>query len=133
MPLPPDPDNRNPRPALKQAPTSGEVKALALERLREFETAYLADPVHGRVNPFRRPGLTASEIAYACSLFTDASTRSGRAKADVAAARRLLKELIADGTAESTGRHRTLQAGSQSKECFAPAGFALRLSALRQA
>lgn len=116
QPLPPDASH-------------AEARRLALEKLREFETAYLGDPVHGRINPFRRPGLIASDIAWACGFVSAQTTASGRAKADVPAARRLLKELVAEGLVESTGKHRTLQAGSQGKECFAPAGFLERLAA----
>jgi hypothetical protein len=108
-----------------------ELKVLALEKLREFETGFLSDSVHGYNNPFRRPGLTASDIAYACGLVKDEATKYGRAKADVAAARRLLKELIQDEKVESTGKHRTMQCGSQGKECFAPYGFTERLTEKR--
>lgn len=116
------------QPPLSSAIDPARARRLALEKLREFETTYLHDPVHGRTNPFRRPGLTASDIAWAWGLVSDQTTESGRAKADVVAARRLLKELIGEGLVESTGKHRTLQAGSQGKECFAPAGFMQRLA-----
>lgn len=116
---------------MAEACFSPELKALALEKLRDFETAFLGDSVQGYNNPFRRPGLTASDLAYACGLVKAEITKSGRVPADVVAARRLLKELIQDEQAESTGKHRTMQCGSQGKECYAPHGFSKRLAGKR--
>lgn len=95
--------------------------------LREFEGQYLADPVHGFNNPFRRAGVPASQVAFACGFLKEGVTNSGRQKVDTPAARRLLKEMLKEGLIESVGSQRTLACGSRNVECYALAGFAERL------
>lgn len=103
----------------------------ALAHLQQFEQAYLGNSVQGFNNPFRRPGVTALDLAFACGFVREGETKSGRVRVDSAAARRLVKRLIEQGLVESTGFHRTMSAGSQAVECFALAGFTERFEAAR--
>lgn len=99
----------------------------ALAHLRAFEASHLSDPVHGFNNPFRRGGVTAKDLAYACGLFKPTEHPDDGLRGDSVAGRRLAKLLVKQGLAESVGHQRTLSAGSQSVECFALAGFSVRL------
>lgn len=100
--------------------------------LRAFEESHLGDPVQGFNNPFRRPGVVASDIAFECGLLKEGETASGRQRVDAPAARRLMKHLIDQGVAESVGVHRTMACGSATKECFALKGFTERLAAAQE-
>lgn len=105
-------------------------KDKVVARLTEFENTYLTDPVHGWFNPFRRPGITLADIAYLCDYVKDETTASGRVKPDLAKARKLANLLIAEDLIEITGSHRTMQAGSTSKNCYALKGFSAKLMAV---
>lgn len=107
--------------------------AQALACLREFEAQYLGDPVHGFNNPFRRAGVPAKDIGWACRLLKPGVTARGAPRIDIAAARRLLKELMATGQVEATGAQRTQHAGAPTLDCFALAGFAERLRTAQDA
>lgn len=104
----------------------------ALTCLREFEQKYLGDPVHGFNNPFNRPGVPVKQIAMACGLVKKGADPDDRPRADMPAARRLVKELVEKKLAESTGSYRTMSAGSSSVECFALPGFMNRLAAAQE-
>jgi len=104
----------------------------ALAQLHAFEARYVADP-HSNLNPFSRPGLEAATVAAALELWKEGTTKAGRQRVDAAAARRLLRDLIARNLVESTGHHRTLSEGSKHVECFAPFGFMARRKALLEA
>ena len=108
-------------------------KTLALARLRDFEAGYLGDAVQGFNNPFRRAGVTAKEVGWACSLFKPGLTARGSPRIDVPAAKRLLKQLVAEGQVETTGAQRTRHAGAATVECFALVGFSERLEAAQAA
>lgn len=110
--------------ATKEDMPEGE---LVIDLLREFETQHLADPVHGFNNPFRRNGVPASQIAFACGLLKEGTTKSGRQRVDIPAVKRLLKGMLKAGLIEETGSQRTLACGSKSVECYALAGFLERL------
>jgi hypothetical protein len=112
--------------------TEAQVQAV-LAKMREFEDSYLSNPVTGFNNPFRRPGLLASDIAFDCGLLKEGQTRSGRQKVDTPAARRLMKQMLNEGLIESTGSHRTMACGSTPTECFALKGFGDRLQSAREA
>lgn len=101
--------------------------AKALAHLQAFEKAHLGNPVQGFNNPFRRGGVTAKELAFACELFKPTDHPDDGLRGDSVAGRRLAKALIALGLAESVGKHRTLSAGSQGVECYALTGFSARL------
>lgn len=105
----------------------------ALTRMREFEMEHLGNPVQGFNNPFRRPGVMARDVAWACGFLQEGETQSGKRRVDVPAARRLLKMLVENGLVESMGGHRTRAAGSPNIECFALKGFAVRLESAKEA
>jgi hypothetical protein len=104
---------------------SQDAVSIAIATLKDFETGYLSGS--GFINPFLRPGVTVQNMAYACGFWKDSVTKSGRRRADVAAARRLLLKLKKEGLVESTGKHRTMACGSSAVECFALSGFTERL------
>lgn len=104
-----------------------EVGQRVLDHLAQYEQDYIES--HSWFNPFRRPGVIVSDLAFACGLVKDETTTSGRVKVDAPAMRRVLKELAAAGKIECTGKHRTMSCGSVPKECWALAGFTGRVNA----
>lgn len=128
------PQDEWPEPTAYKRPLPEEFtdtqKQQVLDHLREWETNYLSDPVHGFTNPFRRPGITAMEIAILLG-FERGETKSGAVRYDTPRARRLLMPLVKLGAIESCFA-RTQQAGSKTKECFTLPGFFQRLEQAKE-
>lgn len=129
------PVSERPEPAAYKRPAAetftDEQKQTVLDHLRVWEEQYLSDPVHGFTNTFRRPGVTAMEIANLLGFTRDGETDSGAVRYDTPRARRLLAPLVKLGVIESCFA-RTQQAGSKTKECFVLHGFYDRLARARE-
>lgn len=111
-----------------------EQKELMVAALLEWEKSYL-DPERfavNRINPFRRVGVPLKQVASMAGMFKaeEFRTASGKLPVDLPAARKLMKQLLADGVVESAGAQRTLQCGSDTVDCYVLAGFFDRAEAL---
>ena len=67
-------------------------------------------------NPFQRPAVSASDIAW--KLGWTIETKSGRERQDTVRAKQGLIRLCAAGELVEAGQFRTLHAGSRSQLCY---------------
>lgn len=72
-------------------------------------------------NPFQRPAVSASDIAWKLGWTTE--TKDGRERQDTMRAKKALALLCAAGELVEAGQFRTLHAGSKSLLCYCTPGF----------
>lgn len=107
--------------------TDGE-RIMELIRQREAKLLASTSLMMELQNPFQRPAVSATDIAWRLGWTTAATTRSGRERQDTPRAKKELLRLCAAGELIEAGHFRTLHAGSKNLLCYCTPGF----MALRQ-